>query len=67
MSMLSLGGINHNRVPWKVLSDGGPQFTSKFIEDLMKALGIKRTLSTVYDSQTDSQTEWINQEVEVFL
>ena len=50
-----------------MLSDGGPQFTSKFIEDLMKALGIKRTLSIVYDPQTDGQTEWINQEVEVFL
>ena len=50
-----------------MLSDGGPQFTLKFIEDLTKALGIKRTLSTVYDPQTDSQTEWINQEVKVFL
>ena len=50
-----------------MLSDGGPQFTLKFIEDLTKALGIKRTLSTVYDHQTDGQTEWINQEVEVFL
>ena len=33
----------------------------------MKVLRTKITLSTVYHSQTDSQTEQINQEVEEFL
>jgi len=28
-------------VPWKVLSDRGPQFTSKFMEDLTKILETK--------------------------
>ena len=37
------------------------------MEDLIKALGTKRTLSTAYYSQTDSQMEQINQEVKVFL
>ena len=44
-------------VPWKVLSDRGPQFALKFIENLMKALRTKRILSTAYYSQTDGQTE----------
>ena len=54
-------------VLWKVLSDRGPQFTSKFIKDLIKILETKRTLSIAYYPQTDNQTEWVNQEVEVFL
>ena len=41
-------------VPQKVLSDRGPQFASRFMEDLMKALGIKRALSMAYHPQTDS-------------
>jgi len=35
----------------------------RFIKNLTKALGTKRTLLTAYHSQI----EWINQEVEVFL
>ena len=54
-------------VPQKVLSNRGPQFTSKFIKDLMKALGTKRVLSMVYHLQTNGQMEQINQEVEAFL
>jgi len=30
------------RVPRKILSDRGPQFTSKFMEEFTKALGTKR-------------------------
>jgi len=37
------------------------------MEDLKKTLGTKQILSTVYHSQTDRQTERINQEVEAFL
>ena len=44
-------------VPWKVLSNREPQFALGFIEDLMKALEMKKTLFTVYHSQTDRQTE----------
>jgi len=54
-------------IPRKILSDRGPQFTSKFMEELTKALGMKRQLSTAYHSQTDGQTEIINQEIGVFL
>ena len=54
-------------VPRKILSDRGPQFTSRFIEKFTKALEITRQLSTVYHLQTDRQIERINQEVETFL
>ena len=55
------------RVIQKVLSDRGPQFASKFMKDLSKILGTKRTLYIVYHPQTDGQMEQINQEVEAFL
>ena len=54
-------------VPRTILSDQGPQFASKFMEDLTKVLGTKRNLSTAYHPQTDRQTERINQEIGTFL
>ena len=50
-----------------ILSDCGPQFASKFMEDLTRVLGTKRKLSTACHPQTDGQTERINQEIETFL
>jgi len=47
-------------VPRKILSNRGPQLTSKFMEEFTKALGIKRQLSMAYHPQTDSQMERIN-------
>jgi len=44
-------------VPKAVLSDRGPQFASRFMEDLMKTLGTKRMLSTAYHPQIDGQME----------
>jgi len=49
-----------HRVPQKILSDRGPQFTSQFMRDLTKVLGTKRMLSMAYYPQTDKQTEQIN-------
>jgi len=54
-------------IPRKILSDRGPQFASKFMEEFTKALGTKRQLSTAYHLQTDGQTERINQEIGTFL
>jgi len=54
-------------IPKNIISDRGPQFTSTFMGELCKALGIKRAMSTAYYPQTDGQMERINQEVEVFL
>jgi len=47
-------------VPRKILSDRGPQFASRFMEELIKALGTKRMISMAYHPQTDRQTERIN-------
>ena len=51
----------------KILSDRGPRFTSKFMEEFTKALRTKRQLSIVYHPQTDGQMERINQEIGTFL
>jgi len=54
-------------VPRMILSDRGPQFTSKFMEEFTKVLGTKRKLSTAYHPQTNGQMERINQEIGMFL
>jgi len=54
-------------VPRKILSDRGPQFALKFIEEFTKALGTKRQLLMAYHPQTNGQTERINQEIGTFL
>jgi len=54
-------------IPKTILSDRGPQFASKFMEDLTRVLGTKRKLSTAYHPQTNGQTERINQEIGTFL
>ena len=56
-----------HRVPRKILSDQGPQFALKFMEEFIKALGTRRQLSMAYYPQTDGQTERINQEIGMFL
>ena len=40
-------------IPRKILSDREPQFMLKFMEELTKALGITRQLSTAYHPQTN--------------
>ena len=54
-------------VPKTILSDRGPQFALKFMEDLTKVLRTKRKLSKAYHPQTDGQTERINQKIGTFL
>ena len=54
-------------IPKTILSDCGPQFASKFMEDLTRVLGTKRKLFTAYHPQTNGQTEKINQEIGIFL
>ena len=55
------------RIPRKILSNRGSQFTLKYIEDFTKVLRTTRQLSMAYHPQTDGQTEWINQEMGTFL
>jgi len=47
-------------IPRKVLSDRGPQFASKFMKELLKALETKKTLFMAYHPQTDGQIERMN-------
>jgi len=56
-----------HRVPRKILSDRGPQFALKFMEEFTKVLETKRQLLMAYYSQTDGQMERINQEIGTFL
>ena len=51
----------------KILSNREPQFASRFIEEFTKALETTRQLSIAYHSQTNRQTERINQEEGTFL
>src|SRR5258705_2916670 len=58
---------HHHRLPEEVISDCRPAFISNFSCKLTALLRVKLTPSTSYHLQTDSQTECINQEIEVYL
>jgi hypothetical protein len=60
--ILSLHGI-----PKTIVSDHGPQFVSKFWEELHKSLGTKLLHSSAYHPQTSGQTERVNQILEDML
>jgi len=53
--------------PEDVVSDRDTTFTGSFFTDLYDYLGIKRSMSTAYNPQTDGQTERINQVIESYL
>ena len=50
-----------------IISDRGPQFMARLMRELNGMLEIKSKLSTVFHSQTDRQTERVNQELEQYL
>jgi hypothetical protein len=60
--ILSLHGV-----PRTIVSDRGPQFVSKFWEELHKSLGTKLLHSLAYHPQTSGQTERVNQILEDML
>jgi hypothetical protein len=60
--ILSLHGI-----PKTIVLDRGPQFVSKFWEELHKFLGTKLLHSSAYHPQTSGQTERVNQILEYML
>ena len=51
----------------QVISDRGPQFVSKVMQELWEKLGVKSLLSTAFHPQTDGETEHINQEIKQFF
>jgi len=54
-------------IPFSIVSDRDPRFTSKFWESLQAALGTKLRLSSAYHPQTDDQTERTIQSLEDLL
>jgi transposase InsO family protein len=51
-------------LPWTIVSDRGAQFVARFWEQLQESLGTKLIRSSAYHSQTDGQTERVNQILE---
>jgi transposase InsO family protein len=60
--VLSLHGVLKT-----IVSDQGPQFISKFWEELHKSLGTKLLHSSAYHPQTSGQTKRVNQILEDML
>jgi hypothetical protein len=60
--ILSLHGV-----PKTIVSDRGPQFVSKFWEELHKSLGTRLLHSSAYHPQTSGKTERVNQILEDML
>ena len=54
-------------IPKKIVSDRGTQFTSKFWQKLHESMDTKLNFSSAYHSQTDGQTERVNQILEDML
>ena len=54
-------------LPQVVVWDRGVQFVHEFTHELYRLLGIHIAASTAYHSQTDGQTERVNQELEQYL
>jgi transposase InsO family protein len=56
-----------HRVPKKIVSDRGAQFTSSFWERLHETLDTQLRFSSTYHPQTDGRTESVNQILEDML
>jgi hypothetical protein len=53
--------FKHHGLLDDIISDGGPQFISKFWQHMLEILEISPKLSSSYHPQTDSQSERTNQ------
>ena len=54
-------------LPTTLISDRGPQFSSKVFQEICKIFGINHRMSTVFHPQTDGELEQLNQELETYL
>ena len=59
--------IRYYGIPESITSDRNKIFRSNFWKMLMTEIGIKIKLSTTYYSQTNKQTERMNQTLETYL
>ena len=59
--------FKHHGLPTNVISDRGPQFTSRFAARLFELCQIKSNKSTAFHPQSDGQTERVNQVLEQYL
>ena len=59
--------VSNHELSKEFITDQDKLFTSKFWETLTAELGIQHKLFTAYHSQTDDQTERMNQTVETYL
>ena len=55
------------RLPDQVISDRGPQFASKVMQEVWEKLGVKSTMFTAFHPQTNGETEQVNQELEQYF
>ena len=51
----------------KLISDCDPRFASQVFQELLKALGVKLSMSTAFYPQSNGTTEHYNQEIETYL
>jgi hypothetical protein len=59
--------FKHHGLPTDIVSDRGPQFTSRLMTTLLDLCEIKGNKSTAFHPQSDGQTERVNQILEQFL
>jgi hypothetical protein len=61
------GIIRLHGLPEEIMSEGGPQFASKFWRHLFELLGVDIRLSSAFHPEIDGQTERTNQTFEQYL
>ena len=54
-------------LPLQIILDRGIQYSAELFQEWYKILGIESTMLTAYHSQTDEQTEYVNQALEQYL
>src|SRR6202165_392033 len=59
--------FKHHGLPLDIVSDCGPQFTSRLMSTLLELCNIKGNKSTAFHPQSDGQTERVNQVLEQYL
>jgi Integrase zinc binding domain len=57
----------HYGVPWKIILDRDPRFTTNFVKAVCGQLKIHQNISTAYHPQTDGQSEQANAQLEQYI